>query len=261
MAVVPGAGFRNSRKESKRLRSPEVRNSLGVQYNKIRKTGGLFPSVPSKQVEAEAFQLGGNNGIFPANTESSRAGTNSCRNHNKALVGNHNCPVPRCRNNGGDGYRLLAKHIQSSHSKELIGEGKIKKDILKLLEEMNVVFCNECKRIKALASDKGVCLRCLKEKMARTEASKVKQDINENEVKELIQKIEQVNRTKMGVLDYKPKGLSLKWSQVVTSTLMVWKNAKTKKETLLAIEKWHKLKCVIIKPARGGNKKADRCIR
>ena len=58
VAVVPGAGLRNSRKESKRLRSPEVRNSLGVQYNKIRKTGGLFPSVPSKQVEAEAFQLG-----------------------------------------------------------------------------------------------------------------------------------------------------------------------------------------------------------
>ena len=40
VAVVPGAGLRNSRKESKRLRSPEVRNSLGVQYNKIRKTGG-----------------------------------------------------------------------------------------------------------------------------------------------------------------------------------------------------------------------------
>ena len=161
MAVVPGAGFRNSRKESKRLRSPEVRNSLGVQYNKIRKTGGLFPSVPSKQVEAEAFQLGGNNGIFPANTESSRAGTNSCRNHNKALVGNRNCPVPRCRNNRGDGYRWQAKHIQSSHSKELIGEGKIKEDILKVLEQMNVVFCNECKRIKALAHDKGVCLKCL----------------------------------------------------------------------------------------------------
>ena len=83
----------------------------------------------------------------------------------------------------------------------------------------------------------------------------MKEDINENEVKELIQKIEQVNRTKMGVLDYKPKGLSLKWSQVVTSTLMEWKNAKTKKETLLAIEKWHKLKCVIIKPARGGEKR------
>ena len=74
MVVVPGAGFRNSRKESKRIRSPEVRNSLGVQYNKIRKTGGLFPSVPGKEVEAEALQLGGNNRIFPA-----RAGTNSCR--------------------------------------------------------------------------------------------------------------------------------------------------------------------------------------
>ena len=139
----------------------EVRNSLGVQYNKIRKTRGLFPSVPSKQIEAEAFQLGGNNRIFLAKTESSRAGTKSCRNHNKALVGNRNCPVPRCRNNRGDGYRWQAKHIQSSHSKELICEGKIKEDILKVLEEMNVVFCNECKRIKALAHDKGVCLKCL----------------------------------------------------------------------------------------------------
>ena len=60
---------------------------------------------------------------------------------------------------------------------------------------------------KDLANDKGVCLKCLKEKKARTEASKVKEDINENEVEELIQKIEQANRTKMEVLDYIPKGL------------------------------------------------------
>ena len=46
----------------------------------------------------------------------------------------------------------------------------------------------------------------------------MKEDINENEVKELIQKIEHANRTKMEVLDYKPKGLTLKWSQVVKST-------------------------------------------
>ena len=71
VAVVPGAGLMNSRKESKRLQCPEVRNLLGVQYNKIRKTRGLFPSVPSpsKQIEAEAFQLGGNNRIFLAKIE------------------------------------------------------------------------------------------------------------------------------------------------------------------------------------------------
>ena len=134
---------------------------MGVQHNKIRKTRGLFILVPSKQIEAEAFQLGGNNRIFLAKTESSRAGTKSCRNHNKALVGNRNCPVPRCRNNRGNGYRWLAKHIQSSNSKELIGEGKIKVYILKVLEEMNVDFCNMCKRIKALALDKRVCLKSL----------------------------------------------------------------------------------------------------
>ena len=82
----------------------------------------------------------------------------------------------------------------------------------------------------------------------------MKEDINENEVEELIQKIEQANRTKMEVLDYIPKSLALKWSQVVTCTLMEWNNAKPKKETLLAIEKWHKLKSVIIKPGRGGEK-------
>eukprot|EP00495_Collosphaeridae_sp_1-RS-2012_P008321 TRINITY_DN8258_c0_g1_i1.p1 TRINITY_DN8258_c0_g1~~TRINITY_DN8258_c0_g1_i1.p1 ORF type:complete len:98 (-),score=3.48 TRINITY_DN8258_c0_g1_i1:192-485(-) len=71
VAVVPGAGLMNSRKESKRLQCPEVRNLLGVQYNKTRKTRGLFPSVPSKQIEAEAFQLGGNSRIFPAKIESS----------------------------------------------------------------------------------------------------------------------------------------------------------------------------------------------
>ena len=77
---------------------------------------------------------------------------------------------------------------------------------------------------------------------------------------EMIMEIVTANKLSMQVVKCIPQALRQWWSKALTATLHDWLIAKTTKETLLAIERWSKLKAVVIKPIRSGKKSRSRDV-
>ena len=118
----------------------------------------------------------------------------------------------------------------------------------------------ECHKIRAKALASGVCTTFVKEELSPTVEveEKVVRDVSTSEQQELLEKIIEANQITMRVVRCIPRQLTQWWCKGVTVTILDWLNAKTTKRTLRAIERWSKLKAVVIRPLRSGKKRRTR---
>ena len=151
------------------------------------------------------------------------------------------------------------KHLERAHSDVLKGEdGQDKAAVIDIIEGMNRILCCECQRVKAKSYENGMCSSCWKLSLPDSYPSNVCENIEPSEQDEILEKIRMASTITMDVVKCIPWSLRQWWSKAVTVTLLDWLKASTAKEALQAVERWCKIKAVIVKPLRGGRKKKNK---
>ena len=112
------------------------------------------------------------------------------------------------------------------------------------LSRINRGVCQECRRIRAKISEEGLCGNCWKKSLDNVRGQVVL-DMKVDEQVALVAKIIGANKLRMEVVRSFPKSLRQWWSKAGCITMSQLLKAGTK-ETLIAIEKWTKLKSVFV---------------
>ena len=176
-----------------------------------------------------------------------------------ALDVGHDCPIPRCYNNGGNGYKdsTLIRHL-NTHTNVIRYDPQVKAEALRAACKIGPYkCCDRCWRLYIRVKEVGIehiCQICHK-KIPKPDEIKRKLTAHNRQL--IIDHIREANQIKLRIMNDIPARLRRLCGGCVHSVLDRYAAARTDEDAFHALEAWAKLKVVLILSLRGGRQKME----